>query len=699
MKILGIDIGGTFTDLYLVDNVANEQTIHKVSTTPEDPSQGALTGIRQLCDQTGTDPAEIDYVLHGTTIATNAVLEHEGVKTGMLTTENYRDITHIGRHQRPQNYSIQQDIPWQDKPLVERRNRKTIPERVVPPDGSVETELDEAAVREAVDELKADGVEAIAVCFLFSYLNDDHEQRAREIVEAEYPEAYVTASSEVYPQFREFERFTTTAMNAFIGPPVADYISRFKAKLADVGVDAELHIMQSNGGIATEELVAEKPVSLLFSGPAAGILGGQWRSGANTATGDANNTITLDMGGTSADIGIIDDGEIVEANVRETEIGGYPVMVPMIDIETIGAGGGSIAHVDQAGAFRVGPKSAGAVPGPVSYGRGGTEPTVTDAHVALGRIREEFFLGGEMTLDVDGATDAVADHLAEPLDMEPVAAALGVLDIVNSNMANAIRAKTVQKGRDPGTFTLVAFGGAGPMHAADVARKLDVERTLVPANPGVLSAVGLSTTDFQYDYINTEFTLIDDADHAEMQAAYDDLVSTATDRLRADGIEDDSKLTIEMTADCRYEGQGYELNIPVGTDGELDALSTIRERFDRAHEAEFGHSFADNAVEIVNERVTGYGAIPSSDLVSLPEKSTTVDEHVLAREAVQFSVDGEIQSHQTPFYDRTDLRNGHTIDGPAIIGEKDSTIIVPPDFRGTVREYGDIELVQTEDSA
>ena len=696
MKILGIDIGGTFTDLYLVDNVENEQTIHKVSTTPDNPSKGALTGISELCEMTGTAPGTLDYVLHGTTIATNAVLESEGVETGMLTTENYRDITHIGRHQRPQNYSIQQDIPWQDEPLVERRHRKPIPERIVPPDGDVEVPLDEAAVVEAARVLRADSVDAIAICFLFSYLDDTHEQRAKEIVEDVHPDAYVTTSSEVHPQFREFERFTTTAMNAFIGPPVTDYISRFKQELADAGVDAELHIMQSNGGIATEELVAEKPVSLLFSGPAAGILGGKWRSGANTPEGEPNNTITLDMGGTSADIGIISDDEIVEANVRETDIGGYPVMIPMIDIETIGAGGGSIAYVDQGSAFRVGPRSAGAMPGPVCYDRGGTEPTVTDAHVTLGRIREDFFLGGQMSLDADGATTAVDASLADPLGMDSVEAALGVLDIVNSNMANAIRAKTVQKGRDPGKFTLVAFGGAGPMHAADVARELGVERTLIPNSPGVLSAVGLSTTDLQYDYISTEFTLTHDADHGEIQAAYDDLVAQSRDRLRADGIDADTGITIEMTADCRYEGQGYELTIPVGEDGSLDSLSTIRKRFDHAHEADFGHSFTDNAVEIVNERATGYGEIPSSDLVAVPEKEHDVGRHVLAEETVHFRVDSETKSRVTSFYDRADLRKGHVVDGPAIVGEKDSTIIVPPDFEGRVREYGDIELVHTE---
>jgi len=695
MKILGIDIGGTFTDLYLVDNVAGEQMIQKVSTTPEDPSEGALAGIEELLDSTDTEGNEIDYVLHGSTIATNAVVEHEGVETGMITTENYRDITHIGRHQRPQNYSIQQDISWQDKPLVKRRHRETVPERLVPPEGDVEIPLNEEAVVEVAEELKADGVEAVAVCFLFSYLDDSHEQRAKEIVEEVHSEAYVTASSEVYPQFREFERFTTTAMNGFVGPTVTAYISRFKRSLADQGIDAELHIMQSNGGIGTDRTVTDEPVSMLFSGPAAGVLGGKWRGSATIEAGEPNNTITLDMGGTSADIGIVADGEIVEANVRETAISGYPVMIPMIDIETIGAGGGSIAYVDRGGAFRVGPKSAGAVPGPVCYDRGGEEPTVTDAHVALGRIRGKFFLGGEMQLDTTGASTAIEEHLGDRLDMDSMEAALGVLDIVNNNMANAIRAKTIQKGRDPERFTLVAFGGAGPMHAADLARELGVQRTLIPVSPGVLSAVGLTTTDLQYDYISTEFTLMAEVDHDAVKAAYDDLLAEARAQLEADDVED-SKMILEMTADCRYEGQGYELNIDVGKNGDFDDLETIRERFDQVHEAEFGHNFPGNSVEIVNERVTAYGRISSSELVAMPEAEEPITEHVLAEEQVYFSAADAVGPQPTRFYDRTDLRPGHEVEGPAIVGEKDSTIVVPPDFRGTIREYGDIELVRMD---
>lgn len=690
MRILGVDIGGTFTDLYLVDNEAKKQTIHKVSTTPEDPSKGALKGVREICEMTGTDPGDLDYVLHGTTIATNAVLEHEGVKTGMITTEGYRDVVHIGRHQRPKNYSIQQDIPWQQNPLVARRHRKVVPERVNA-DGEIETPLDEDAVREKAKELRDEGVESVAIALLFSYLNDEHEARAKEIVETVHPDAYVTTSSEVYPQFREFERFTTTAMNASIGPKVVEYISTFKSELESLGVDADLNVMQSNGGIATEDMVKERAVTLLLSGPAAGILGGKWRTQANTGTDETTNAITLDMGGTSADIGIVSENEIVEANVRETEIGGYPVMIPMVDIETIGAGGGSIAFIDEAGAFRVGPKSAGATPGPIAYGRGGTEPTVTDAHVALGRVRPEFFLGGEMDLSVEGPKNVIKEQLADPLGMETTEAAAGLLQIVNNNMANAIRSKTIQKGRDPEKFTLVSFGGAGPMHAADIARELSIPRTLIPASPGVLSAVGLSTTDLQFDQINTKFAMLNELSQEELQADYDELVDDVQERLRRDGVAEEN-IDLELIADCRYEGQGYELNVPVSEDGTVHSVEHIDKRFDQIHESEFGHSFPENPIEVVNERVTAYGRLPSSELVSIPTATEPAEKKVMYNEEVYFNVDGETKAYETPFMQRADLRAGHEFAGPAIVAEKDSTIVIPPDFDASVLSHGDIEL-------
>ena len=369
MRLIGVDVGGTFTDLVYADTEAGSTGVHKVSTTPDDPSRGVVAGLMALCDKYGIPRETIDTVFHGTTIATNAILEHDGAVTGMITTGGYRDILHIGRHQRPQHYSIMQDIPWQDRPLVKRRHRKTVTERLVPPRGEVLEPLDEAGVRQAVRELKEAGVQAIAICFLFSYLDANHEARALEIVREEYPECFVTTSSSVSPQFREFERFTTTAMNAFVGPKVRNYVTRLETEIEASGFKADLRIMASNGGVATPGMVAERPVLTLLSGPAAGVIGGDWAG----ALSDKRNLITFDVGGTSADIGIVTEGGFGEATARDTWIAGFPVLVPMIDVHTIGAGGGSIAFVDQAGAFKVGPRSAGAVPGCVRFV---TEPII-----------------------------------------------------------------------------------------------------------------------------------------------------------------------------------------------------------------------------------------------------------------------------------------------------------------------------------
>ncbi|MED5406244.1 MAG: hydantoinase/oxoprolinase family protein, partial [Pseudomonadota bacterium] len=460
MKLVGVDVGGTFTDVVFADTESGDAKIHKVPTTPEDPSDGVSAAIRGLCERHQIAPSEIDHLLHGTTIATNAILQHDGARTGMITTRNYRDILHIGRHQRPEHYSIMQEVPWQDRVLVRRQHRLTVPERVIPPRGEVLVDLDEGELRSAVSELKAAGVESIAVCFLFSYLNPEHENRAREIIEQEFPECFVTTSSSVSPQFREFERFTTASMNAFIGPKVRDYVNHLAERIGDDGIDADLHVMSSNGGVATAKMVSERPVMTLLSGPAAGVLGGAW-------TGELSNRsrlITFDMGGTSADIGIVSDGTFAQASARDTWIAGYPLLVSMIDIHTIGAGGGSIAYADSGGGFRVGPRSAGAVPGPAAYGRGGQQPTVTDANVVLGRLDADYFLGGEMSLDASAAGEAI-NKLASSLHLDTPAAAEGILTLVTANMANAIRSRTVQKGIDPREFTLVAFGGAGPLHA------------------------------------------------------------------------------------------------------------------------------------------------------------------------------------------------------------------------------------------
>ena len=588
MRLIGVDVGGTFTDLVYADTDAGSTAVHKISTTPDDPSRGVVQGLMALCDKYGIPRETIDVVFHGTTIATNSILEHDGAVTGMITTGGYRDILHIGRHQRPQHYSIMQDIPWQSRPLVKRRHRKTVTERLVPPKGEVLQPLDEAGVRQAVRELKEAGVQAIAICFLFSYLDPAHEARALAIVREEYPGCFATTSSSVSPQFREFERFTTTALNAFVGPKVRNYVTRLESEIEASGFKADLRIMASNGGVATPAMVAERPVLTLLSGPAAGVIGGDWAGGLS----GRRNLITFDVGGTSADIGIVTEGGFGEATARDTWIAGFPVMVPMIDVHTIGAGGGSIAFVDQAGAFKVGPRSAGAVPGPAAYGHGGTRPTVTDANVVLGRLDSGNFLGGGMSLD-EVAARRVIGELARELGLSDREAAEGVITLINANMANAIRSRTVQKGIDPRDYSLVAFGGAGPLHGAEVADMLGVTEVIVPPHPGITSAVGLLISDLRYDAIRTSFQVSGAADLARINADFAAMARELADRFTADGIEL-GRVSFERRGDLRYVGQGYELRVPF-PDGPIDAAALAKafDAFHEIHRREYGHHFAD----------------------------------------------------------------------------------------------------------
>ena len=672
MKLVGVDVGGTFTDVIFADTESGRTEIHKVPTTPDDPSDGVSTAISGLCERHNIAPTEINHLLHGTTIATNAILQHDGAKTGMITTRNYRDILHIGRHQRPEHYSIMQEVPWQDRVLVRRQHRLTASERIAPPTGQVLTELDEDEVRTAIQELKKADVESIAVCFLFSYLNPVHENRARELIEEEYPECFVTTSSSVSPQFREFERFTTATMNAFIGPKVRDYINHLATRIGDDGIRADLHVMSSNGGVATAKMVSDRPVMTLLSGPAAGVLGGAW-------TGELSNRtklITFDMGGTSADIGIVSDGIFAQASARDTWIAGYPLLVSMIDIHTIGAGGGSIAYADPGGGFRVGPRSAGAIPGPAAYGRGGKQPTVTDANVVLGRLDKDYFLGGEMSLDDSAAQQAITG-LATELGLGVPDTADGILTLVTANMANAIRSRTVQKGIDPREFALIAFGGAGPLHAVDVARELGMSEVIIPPYPGITSAVGLLTTDLKYDTIRTEFQVSDEIDLQRLNSDLEAMEEELTDQFLNDGLTE-SAISFQRSGDLRYVGQGYELRITFA-DGLLndDSLQDIFDQFHIQHRAEYGHDFPDSAIEIVNARVTGIGQMPK---ISQPEdiNSGTQESALMKSGSCMFRVDNHLEEFETMFYQREKLPLEHSIAGPAIIIQQDSTTVVPP---------------------
>lgn len=684
MRLIGADVGGTFTDIVLADTDSNETLTHKVASTPDDPSVGVLRGIAEICGKARIDIQDVDHIFHGTTVATNAALQYRGALTGMVTTKGFRDIVHIGRHQRPQHYSIRQDIPWQSRPLVKRRNRKVVTERLVPPNGDVLIPLDEDEVRQAARELTDAGVSSVTVCFLFSYLNPEHERRAKEIIEEVSPKVFVTCSHEVSPQFREFERFTTAAMNAFIGPLVRDYVARLEDGLKERNFGGELHIMRSNGGVAPAKTITRLPVYTLMSGLAAGVLGGAWIG----ETIGRKNIISLDIGGTSADIGVVTDGRFAEASARDTFVAGYPIMVPMIDLHTIGAGGGSIAHADGAGAFKVGPESAGAVPGPAAYGQGGTEPTVTDANIILGRLDTESFLGGAMTLDPRAAERAV-QKLADDLNLPLVEAAEGVVAILNANMANAIRARTVQKGIDPRRYALVASGGAGPLHAVEVAQLLDIPEVVVPPHPGINSAKGLLTTDLKYDIVRTAFLLSSTTDLTRLNGELEQMEGQLKKQLAADHI-DPASTTFERSSDARYVGQGYELRLPLPRVSlSPEVLEGAFREFHELHRREYGHHFSASPIELVNLRVTAIGEVPKIGPSSAPQGGTWSSARIRSDQTL-FRVDGELRPLETAIYDRERLPVGEVLSGPAIILQTDSTTVIPPGCMAEVEKSGSL---------
>jgi N-methylhydantoinase A len=683
MILVGVDVGGTFTDLVLTDLDTGSLAIHKVPTTSHDPALGVMTGLTELCARENVGLKEVDHVYHGTTIATNTMLEHDGAKTGMITTKGFRDILHIGRHQRPYNYSIMQEIPWQDHPLVRRRHRLSVKERLSAT-GEVIDPLDDSDVRAAAKHLKDEGVEAIAICFLFSFVNPIHENRARELVAEEFPDAFVTTSSSVSPQFREFERFTTAAINAFVGPRVHFYINNLKTNLKHTGSSTDLKIMASNGGVATVPMVAEKPVITLLSGPAAGVLGGAWAG----KLADRDRLITFDVGGTSADIGLIVDGKFAEASARDTSIAGFPVMIPMIAIHTIGAGGGSIAYRDASGAFRVGPRSAGARPGPAAYGFGGDQPTVTDAHLVLGRLSEEDFLGGDMRLDSSAARKVIGE-LAHQLGMGETATAEGILAIANNNMAEAVRSRTVQRGLDPRTFALMAFGGAGPLHGADVAAMLGIPEVIVPPYPGINAALGLLTTDIRHDAVKTEFMVEGATNFGQLDRNFRELEALLRERLKADGVGPKDAV-LQRSGDLRYAGQGYELRIPFA-EGELaeDRIEAVWKRFHSHHLDEYGHAFDDRPIEIVNIRVTAVGPGPK---IQTPEVQfgDSIDTALARTRRTTFRFNGRLVSLETAFYRRSLLPADREIDGPAVILQSDATTVVPPGATARTHRSGNL---------
>ncbi len=686
---VGVDVGGTFTDIILENQGAttNRVTVTKVPSTPHDQSEGVVKGVLQVCDQASVSPSDIDLLYHGTTVATNMVIERNGAEVGMLTTRGFRDILHMARHKRPHNFSLQYEVPWQSKPLVKRRNRIPITERLMPPTGEIEVALDENEVIDAANLLKKRGINSVIVAFLFSFLNNVHEIKAKELIKSVHPEAYVYTSSEVVNVIREYERFSSTAMNAYIGPKTASYLDSLKSRLKSNGIGCQVRIMQSNGGISTIENSSDRPIGLLLSGPAGGVIGAK----ATGEQNDVSNIITIDIGGTSADISVIQDGELRIKNPRDTEVAQLPVLVPMLDIDAIGAGGGSIAYIDDGGAFRVGPKSAGAVPGPACYGNGGESPTVTDAQVVLGRLDQEQFLGGDIVINPTLAEKAIKAHIADPLGLSISDAALGILKIINNNMALAINSNSVAKGIDPRGFTLMGFGGAGPLHSVALAEMISARNVISPAQPGITAALGLLVTDLKYEYTRSVLIPLNEASDEQLNNVNKivaELKKEADMQLDQDKVSQ-SQRKYEYIMECRYLGQGFELRAKMPSEPlTKDNVNVIIDNFYDVHKQQYGHAFKDQITEAITIRVVA--SVDTEKLEFTKLKAGGNENPGYAQLYSRNTIFDDGQSVSTPRYSRDKLLAGDYLIGPAVVTQHNSTTIIPPEYKATMLDAGDI---------
>jgi N-methylhydantoinase A len=675
---IGIDTGGTFTDIVLVDIGRGDYRYHKLPTTTDDPSRGILQGIGEIVEQAGGTCAEVAFLVLGTTLATNAVLEGKTARTGMITTAGFRDVLELARQRRPHYFNL--DVP-KPAPPATRDCRIEIDERV-DHSGRVLASVDEDQVRRAATLLRSQGMEAVAVCFLHSYANPAHERMAREALLEVWPDVYVCASHEVLAEFREFERFATTAVNASLMPIMDRYLERFEQGVRSLGVTAAPRVMQSNGGAVSPAAVRRMPVNTFFSGPAGGVVGTRGL-GKQIAVPDV---IAFDMGGTSTDVCLI--RALTPAQKSQRDMGGFPVRTRTIDIHTIGAGGGSIAWVDPGGLLKVGPMSAGAVPGPAAYGRGGSRPTVTDANVVLGRLNPKTLLGGRMVVYPTRARAAIEKELCASLGVELFAAAAGILDIVNANMMGAVRVISVEQGEDPREFALVAFGGAGPLHAADIARSMGIRRVIVPPRPGLLSAIGLLHADVRGDFSLTRFMRAEAANLGAINAGFAQLRAQAETWLAGEAGED-SRALYEWSLDLRYVGQNFELIQPCPSANIFPlTLEQVIDAFHQRHREFYGYDMAGQPVEIVNLRLVVTVARPEPPLERPPAGGNVVQALAETR-SVWFPETGFTV---TPVYKRDLLPVGTEFDGPLIVEQMDTTTVVPPKAAFRVDAGGTMHL-------
>jgi N-methylhydantoinase A len=680
---LGIDVGGTFTDLLLFNEGSGEMRLLKTPSTPADQSVGILNGIQQLIAESNVSPRDIAALLHGTTVSTNIVLEEKGAKVGLLVTENFEQVLHLARSQTPgplAGWIIMQ----KPEPLADLERTRGIPERINAR-GEVVRPLDEAAARQAIRDIIELGADSITVSLLHSYANPEHERRLKAIIEEIDPAMPVSLSSEILPEFREYERTLVTVMNAYVRPSMRRYLSGLEEKLRQIQFAPTVNIVRSDGGLMSVERASQSPVHTMFSGPAGGVSGAAFMAGL----AGFPQALGFDMGGTSTDVSLIQDGKPTIS--RQTSLGYYPLKVPSVEVHSVGAGGGSIAHVPMTGALRVGPESAGALPGPASYGKGGDRPTVTDANVVLGRLPPRL-LGGRMTLDVKAAEEAVS-RIARSLGLDLHQAAQGILDIVNENMLGALRLITVQKGLDPRDFALVAFGGAGPMHGNAMGVLAGCFPVIVPPTPGVLSALGFLYSDVKNEFAQTFVRILADADAGEIGDLLARLGREARGWLREEGIEQ-PRQRVQHEADVRYFRQGYEFSLDLDPErlgsGGLGDLAT---RFGLAHERLYGFKL-EQPVELVNLRAIGTGRVEKIRFPKFDKEGPDAKAAVTEQHRVYF--DGGFASANV--YDRHRLRAGNRIRGPAIVVQMDATAVIHPNHVGEVDEYLNI-LIRPEASA
>ena len=679
---IGVDVGGTFTDFYVQHRESGRVHVLKRPSTPDDPARAIVSGLDELARRYAVTPEELARLAHGTTVGTNALIQRRGGKVVLLTTAGFRDLLEIGRQTRPHMFDLFADFP---PPLVPRELRFEVEERITT-GGKVVRALEEGEIEAALQRVRAQAPDACAVCLLFSFENPEHERALGEALRRALPELPLSLSSEVQPEFREYERFSTTVLNAYLQPVLSSYLKRLETEIARTAPGAVLGINQSSGGLMSSRRAQELPVRTALSGPAAGVVGALHvaRLGARA------DVITLDMGGTSADVALIRNRRADIAYHRE--VAGFPVRLPMVDIETVGAGGGSVAWFDRDGLLKVGPQSAGASPGPACYAQGGSQPTVTDANLLLGRLSPRGLLGGEMALDPTLARRSF-EPIAARLGSSVERAAHGVLGVVVANMVRAIRTLSVERGHDPRAYTLMPFGGAGPLHARDVATSLGIGEVLVPSAPGILCAQGLVVSDLTEDFVLSERSHLDHDSLGGVRERVGELLGRAA-RWFADEAIPPGKRGLDLRLDMRYVGQNFELSVPLdagaaaSSEHAVPDLESLAERFYQTHEATYGYHSREDAVEVMNYRLTARGRVFDEDIPAESAEPDTAPSPTAHRE-VWFSDTGSVRS---AVFFRENLEPGHRIEGPAIVEQFDATTPIHPGDSGRVDAAGNLVI-------